>query len=293
MYIDRRTLKAEARRILRSARPHPVLVTLLLLLLTTGLSTLVGLSISTPLDLIVSLTQQGLTPDRAMLIMASTIGPVGLFLHILITVFGLVLSFGYDRWALTASRGEQAAVSDLVYGFSMVGRILWLEILTFGYCLLWSILLFMAGSLLMLIPTLLAPIFSPAMAIVFLCVLLILGYAFLFTRYLRCALAHFILLDEPEHGAFFALRQSIRMMSGQTARLFLLYLSFVGWLLLMIPAAMLAGVLGLLHPILSAAVTLIASVGLELWLTPYVTLTLCRFYDSLPRPQTEQDPFEL
>ena len=293
MYFDRPALKREAKQILRTARPHSFLVTLLYFLLTSGLSALIGLAVAHPLDLLASLAQQGLTPDRAILITFSDIGPVGLFLHILITVFGLVLSFGYNRWALTASRGEQANISDLIYGFSMVGKVLLLTVLSIGYCLLWALFLFMAGSLLMLVPTLLVPFLSPVITIIPFYILVFLGYALLVTRYLRCSMAPFILLDDPDLSALQALRQSLRIMNTQTSHLFFLYLSFIGWGLLIVPITLLAGLLGLALPLLSTVVTLIGTAALNLWLKAYTTIALCRFYDGLPRQHTTQNSFEL
>ena len=121
MYFDRPALKAEARRAMRTTRPRPMLVTLLYLLLTAGLSLFVSIIITDPYVLFTQLTEQGLNPGNALLVTLSDIGPVGLFLHLLVALFVTVLSFGYKRWALSASRGEKTSFSDLVSGFSMVG----------------------------------------------------------------------------------------------------------------------------------------------------------------------------
>jgi uncharacterized membrane protein len=44
--------------------------------------------------------------------------------------------------------------------------------------------------------------------------------------------AFFLLADEPQHGIALALKRSRRLMSGNKAKLFLLTLSFIGWVLL-------------------------------------------------------------
>ena len=291
MYFDRRTQKAEARQIIRTARPHPMLVTLLFLLLTSGLSALVNLVISHPLDLIASLTQQGLSPDRAMLVMFSDIGPVGLFLHILIAVFGTVLSFGYNRWALTVSRGEQAAFGDLVSGFSMVGKVLGLSLLVAVYSLGWAVFILMAAQL-----ALFFVVWIPLLNIVAICALLFGGLAFYLTRTLRYAMAVYCLLDDPDAGVFQAVRRSVLFMRGQVATYVFLSLSFSGWYLLGGLVGGLAALLAVSIPVaggIAGGLVLLACIPLDLWLQAYTSLTYCRFYDRLPRSQTNQNPFEL
>lgn len=291
MYFDRPSLKAEARQIIRSARPRPVLITFLYLLLTSGLSTLVSLIISHPFDVIASLTQQGLTPDRAMLVMLSDIGPVGLFLHILLAVFGLVLSFGYSRWALTASRGEQAAISDLVSGFSMVGKVLGLALLLAVYYLGWGIFIFMAVQLLLLLVIWIPFLNLPAIFVVVFGAL-----AFYLTRVLRYSMAVYCLLDDPEAGVFHAVRRSVRLMQGQVGNFFFLQLSFLGWQLLSGLLGGMAAAAAITIPMggsIVGGILLLASIPLDLWLMAYTTLTYCRFYDQLPRTQANDIPFDL
>lgn len=291
MYFDRRTLKAEARQIIRTARPHPMLVTLLFLLLTTGLSTLVGLIVSHPVNLIASLTQQGLTPDRALLVTFSDIGPVGLFLHILVAVFGLVLSFGFSRWALTTSRKEQAAISDLVSGFSTVGKVLGLALLLAVYYLGWAIFIFMAAQLILLFV-----IWIPLLNIVAVWVLLFGSLAFYLTRVLRYTMAVYCLLDEPEAGVFQAVRRSVLLMRGQVSKFFFLQLSFMGWYLLGGLIGGLAAEIAMSVPVgggIVGGIILLACIPLDLWLMAYTTLTYCRFYDHLPKAQTDDIPFDL
>lgn len=293
MYFDRPALKRGARQAMRATRPRAMLVTLIYWLLTAGLTTLVSFFIADPFILFSELTEQGLSPNRALFVILSDIGPVGLFLHILLAVFASVISFGYRQWALNVSRSEAAGIGDLVSGFSMVGKILWLEILSGAYCLFWVVSLFMAGALLMLALSILVPILFPVIIVSGSFVVCFIALAFFFTRYLRCTMAPFILMDDPELSALQALRQSLRLMNGKTRHLFFLYLSFIGWFLLCVPVALLAGVLALISPILSVAVTVLSSVALELWLQAYTTITVCKFYDQLRSAQTCEPPFDL
>ena len=99
MHIDRPTLKREARQAMGAARPRTMLVTLLFILLTVGPGILAGMIASDPTTLFYDLTTQGLTADRALLVLISDIGPLGLFLHILIALFSTIMLFGYQQWA--------------------------------------------------------------------------------------------------------------------------------------------------------------------------------------------------
>ena len=291
MYVDRPTLKRDARQAMRAARPRAMLVTLLFTLLTAGLSTLVELMIANPVTLLADLADRGLTADRALLVVFSNIGPTGLFLHILVFVFSLVISFGYSRWALTVSRREQATLSDLVHGFSMVGRVLGLSLLTALCCVGWAIFLFMAGMLLMM-----AVMWIPLLNIIALFVLIFGGAAFYLSRILRYSMAVYCLLDDPEAGAFQSLRRSALLMRGKVVPFFVLQLSFLGWYLLSALIGSAATAAAITVPVvggIAGNVILLASLPLRLWLQAYTNITWCRFYDNLPRSQAHETPFEL
>ncbi len=73
--------------------------------------------------------------------------------------------------------------------------------------------------------------------------------------------AFYILAENPGIGALEAIRISKRMMYGYKGKLFLLYLSFIGWAIL-------------------SALTL--GIG-YLWLIPYVSTTLANFYEEVKR----------
>ncbi|WP_332238022.1 DUF975 family protein [Sporolactobacillus sp. KGMB 08714] len=70
----------------------------------------------------------------------------------------------------------------------------------------------------------------------------------------------FILRDHPEYSVSEAITESRRMMDGHKWELFLLNLSFIGWMIL--------------------SVFLTAFIGL-LWVIPYVLASVAEFYDEL------------
>ena len=109
MFFDRPALKGEARQAMAATRPHAMLVSFVHLLLTSGLSMLLGLLVTNPLTHITELLQQGLAPQNAILLAMNSAGVFGLFLNILVTVFSLVVAFGYRRWALNAARDDTPA----------------------------------------------------------------------------------------------------------------------------------------------------------------------------------------
>lgn len=76
---------------------------------------------------------------------------------------------------------------------------------------------------------------------------------------LRYSQAFYILSDNPNMSAVDALETSKRMMSGHEGRLFLLCLSFIGWLIV-------------------ACLTF--GIGF-IWLNPYYNLTMANFYEDL------------
>ena len=94
MKIDRRDLKWRARDAVRAARPNARLMTLIYLLLTSGLSVVVGLFAADPFGRIFGLYQQGMPPERAIPLAIAGVGTAGLFANVLMAIFGLVLDFG-------------------------------------------------------------------------------------------------------------------------------------------------------------------------------------------------------
>ncbi|MCI3927173.1 DUF975 family protein [Paenibacillus sp. TRM 82003] len=139
------------------------------------------------------------------------------------------LMFGFYAYFLYLIRGEQPEIGAMFSGFQKFGPTLVLYLLQTLFVLLWMLLLIVPGII----------------------------AAF------RYSMAFFILHDNPGMSAMDALRQSSEMMKGHKGKLFVLYLSFIGW--------------GLL-----AIITF--GIGF-LWLLPYMTASLAAFYEQLKTPQ--------
>ncbi|XOK60788.1 DUF975 family protein [Paenibacillus elgii] len=114
------------------------------------------------------------------------------------------LTYGLYGYYLGTVRGELTSVSNLFDGFNnnQFGNAFVLNLVSGIFIFLWSLLLIVPG------------------------IIAALSYS----------QAYFIMRDNPGMPALDALRQSKEMMNGHKTRLFMLYLSFIGWILLgMIP----------------------------------------------------------
>lgn len=93
---------------------------------------------------------------------------------------------------------KEACFGNLLDGFGMFFRIIWLDILQTVFITLWSLLFIVPGII---------------------------------AEY-RYRLALYLLLDHPEMSAMDCIRESKRIMSGNKGQLFVLDLSFIGWWIL-------------------------------------------------------------
>lgn len=155
---------------------------------------------------------------------AGSIRGIGPLLSLLL---GGPFMLGLANFFVKFNRGEEALVDDLFAGFQQYVPALTLHLLTVLFTSLWSLLFVIPG------------------------IVAALSYS----------MAFYVLRDHPETRPREALRISSRMMWGHKMQLFLLYLSFFGWV------------------VLSAL-----SLGIGfLWLGPYVSLSVAGFYEDLAR----------
>lgn len=289
MRFDRRELKARARRAMGETNPRFWVVTLVYILLTTGVQVLLSLAAS-------ALT-----------------GPVGLgssliFFNILFLLYSVVIQFGFQLWSLWTWRRMNPGLGALTQGFSIPGRVILMEVFIFLRVLGWSMVLILVMTL-FLMPV--AAALSPVVYLLYTGVI----YAVMIVIMLRYTLAPYLLADRPDDGASAAIRRSVELMRGWKWELFKLLLSFLGWQLInwVLSTAVFiflcaqAGLFqmsvgmdtlliyqsvsnGLPNLILSALVTL----PLSLWLTPYLSVSQAGFYDmvrqSAPRPDASEMP---
>lgn len=154
---------------------------------------------------------------------------IGLVLFIL----ALPLTWGYQTLFLGAVRGGEATAKDMIEGYNkeQFSRVLTTALLYYVYVFLWSLLLLIPGC--------------------------IKSYSYAMTPY--------ILKDNPEMKNNAAIEESMRMMDGHKLELFMLDLSFIGWVIL----SMLTCCIGFL------------------WLVPYMNMARVNFYEDLKKASVE------
>ena len=286
MEIDRRELKRQAREAIRVSRPSFWVVSLVYLLMTTGVSTLAGLLVP--------------APDTG------NISLPALFLSILLSLYSTVVGFGFTLWSMWTSRKLSPGLGSLADGFSVALLVIMTSILIFLHMLAWS-LLCIPVVWLVLIPVLLSPSLS------FLVIPVLIAGIMIFSYWvsLRYALAYYLLADHPDHGAFAAVRRSVELTRGWKWEMFKLFFSFLGWELLDLLLYTLVlvqvlvqggffqalslehyGAAYVLYQIIlsypsSALLLLLASIPVKLWLYPYRSVTMAGFYDARLRLQRE------
>lgn len=146
----------------------------------------------------------------------------GPFAGIFIFVIQGPMMLGYSGICLKIMRNEKFEIGDLFKGFDNFTNALVLQLLIILYTFLWSLLFFIPG------------------------IIASLSYSQSF----------FILYDNPEISPQDAIAHSKTIMKGNKGKLFILYLSFIGWSILCF---------------------FTFGIG-SLWLIPYINVTIAVFY---------------
>lgn len=158
-------------------------------------------------------------------------------------------TYGYIAFALSLFRRQPAGVGKLFDGFERIIKLLGLTIMITVFTLLWSLLFIIPG--------------------------IVAGY--------RYSQAYNILYDHPEYGIFKCISESKRMMNGNKGSLFVLTLSYLGWLILgslpTVGFSMMVGAQQLANPTLA---TVILQIVWLLFMAPviaYVMMGEMAFYE--------------
>lgn len=252
---ERGALKHNARQAMRKARPHPAWVTLLLLLLVTGLSYL-SLRVSGEWELYRRMAETYAESGQLVLPESGSTSPLGGLLTLALELMSTTLSAGYTLYVMRVSRGQEAGPGELFDAFGRFLRVIAITLLTqliVGACAMayaapvgYLVLLTQSyWPMLLCAPLLAVPLRA--------------AYA--------CRQALFIMFDQPQLGALPCILLSRELMRGHKWELFKLDLSFFGWYLL----------------------SLVPLVGL--WVRPYAGVTMAGYYDALTAPP-RLDPIE-
>ncbi|MDR2942027.1 MAG: DUF975 family protein [Treponema sp.] len=139
-------------------------------------------------------------------------------------------SLGFAGYFLKRIRGEQFETKNIFDGFSRFFSSFLLVFFTILFSYLWSLLLIIPG--------------------------IIKAYGY--------SMAFYIMYDNPKIKPLEALKKSQIMMKGYKWKLFLLQLSFIGWVLL--------------------CMLFTLNIGF-IWLNPYRSLSMANFYENLKKNQ--------
>ena len=135
------------------------------------------------------------------------------------------LLLGFALAALEVSRARQAKIETLFEGFKNFGSAFLLSLLNSIFIFLWSLLLIIPGII----------------------------------KALSYSMSTYILADNPTIGVSEARARSIQMMKGNKWRLFCLYFSFIGWMILCV---LTFGIL-------------------TFWVSPYIQVAVSEFYHDV------------
>ena len=256
-FFNRQEAKWKARMAMRGGYPHPMLVTLVYVLLSVGVTALVMRFVANPFDLAYMYILEGRYEISDIYRYVFTPGRTGLFsvVQVLTSLYGIVVAFGFTSYSLRLARGEQPGYRNLLDGFAVAGRALAAGVLMNIFITLWSLVgvipyaVFLVAAIVSESPVLLVVAFLT----------LFLGVAMGIVAGLRYRLTYYFLLDNPDMGAMEAIRHSKEAMRGWKGSAFLLDLSFLGWMLL---APFTFGIL-------------------YLWLEPYMGAAKANFYDHV------------
>lgn len=227
-------LKAGARKLMADNAPKLFVISAILVLVETVMSEL-QFRLPGTSDAYTLFLDKLLAGEQPSLELFYTgLRPVGVALAALLWLISPVIEAGYMSYCLKVTRGAKGGYKDILDGFLFFGKIILISILSWVFILLWSLLLIFPG--------------------------VIAAY-----RYRQ---AYYILLDDPKKGALQCIMESKRLMAGNKLDMFLLDLSFLGWVLLDY-AVILIIPLPFSVPLVSV------------FLTPYMGLTRAGYYNTL------------
>lgn len=223
---------------------------------------------------------------------------VGMVTSILAALWQSTMNVGYEGWCLGMVRHEHPPISKIFAALPRIGPVLITRFLTGLFELLWSLLVGVGYLVLVVV----IAVIGTATEMMGLTIVLLLAafVGFVLAAIwvtMRYALVDYVLLDKGLSGLD-AIRESKRLMKGNIGKGWVLQLSFFGWYLLAALAVYLGIILAVIPMIAAfglgstgggiaasgfAVLVLIAvTVGtavLGLWLRPYVTGSMARFYD--------------
>lgn len=333
MTYERANLKQQVRQSIKNTRPRPIWVTLLYVIvaglgayLIQMIVNLIGGTAQMTLMLQEIADEMGGLSgfeymDEEMLMeffsgffgryadqiagMVTASVVAGFLGSIVVTLWNGLMTTGYNGYCLSLVRDQNPAASRVFCGFQIAGKAILTWFLLWVFTTLWSLLYWLIFAVLVGIGAAVMTVSELAGGIVILAAVVLL--AILVIRLsLRYAMTGYFMVDTGLYGLD-AITASKRMMKGKKGKLFGLYLSFIGWYILIgaiwmvgiLVVVIIAGVTGLLAGendfgaivgvmavcVIGMLVVAIVTWLIDLWLTPYVNGSVAKFYDHFkPEP---------
>lgn len=253
MFFNRITSKQAAKELIRTSRPSPCMVTLVYILMTAGVVNLVEIVAPNPFSYATFLLNQGYDPGTVFyFVFGQSSALVGMFLSIILSLYTLVVGFGYMKYSVHLLRGESTGYGTLIEGFNLVVKLILTQFLTTLFITLWTMLFIVPGII----------------------------AAYRYSQVFYC------LIDDPSIGSLEAIRRSKEMMKGKKMDLFLLQITFIGYyLLIALVAGITGGILAVFLPEsvwwLVGILSFLVSFPIRIWVTPYVSIVLADFHNHL------------
>lgn len=317
MNYDRAAMKQEVKRAMRQTRPHPMLVTLLYLVIVSTVAGLISWIIDIALpggnallnDLLVNIQQYGedyleyIIEDRPDILIQLLVqwGTVSLLVSILTTIWNGLMNVGYSGYCLDLSRGANPGFERIFSGFPRAGSVILSYILVTVFTFLWSMLFGIGLGLLFFLATLLMNVGDALVivgALLLFAALVLYAIALIWVTY-RYAMVPFAIIDSQNPlSAMEAINVSKTIMKGRKGSFFVLRLSFIGWYLLEYLVVTVGASIAIIIAAVSfndvmyydySGVSLLAIIPIvllcsaaifviNLWLAPYRTTCEARFY---------------
>lgn len=311
---QRTEIKREVKGKISATRPRPMWAALLYLIIASAgisllqslISALTGASFLS--EEFLNLLMSGYEPEEVIgqmiLLYANQLGAListlvaaAMLTSIITTLWQGLMDLGFNGYCLSVIRGENPKVSRIFCGFPMFGKAVLTRFLVWVFTMLWSLLYAVCLAVVVVIAVLLMEV-VPAVGVILIaagCV----GYVVLEVRLtLRYSMTNYVMLDTGKYGLE-AITESKYMMKGNKGKLFMLQLSFIGWYLIEYAIILvgyiiigvvagvgvaaggtsmgaLAGMMGGI--VLVMGVMLVAVWLVNIWLQPYVTGSVARFY---------------
>lgn len=231
--INRAQAKAEAKEIMKGARVSPYIMTLLVIVILFVLDRVSDLVQGGSLFYTYSVWQKYIETilvsgeQDALELLAAMLSPhtgAAVFFSILVSLAGIILNGGYYIYCIGIRRGAEMPYATLADGLGSAGKLIWCWVQMSVKIFLWTLLFWIPG--------------------------IIAAYRYRF--------AYYNILTDNSLTAGGAIRLSCQQTRGMKGELFVLDLSFIGWILL---SSLTAGLL-------------------DIWLTPYMTLCDLAYFEE-------------